>query len=424
MSDLAVRVEQLSKRYRLGATHASEGSLAGTLSQGLRRLMGRRPAVAGPTGDTLWALRDVSFEIKKGEVFGVIGTNGSGKSTLLKILSRVTEPTKGRAVIHGRFCGLLEVGTGFHPELTGRDNVFMSGAILGMKRQEIARKFDEIVAFAEVEQFIDTPVKHYSSGMYVRLGFSVLAHMDPDILIVDEVLAVGDVRFQKKCMGKMEDVGQHGRTVILVSHDMPAITRMCSRAILLNKGEIVQAGAAHDVVNHYLHAGHIQPSIEWPDPAQAPGNDIVRLRAVRVKTETGRIADVVDIRNPIRVEIEYDILKPGHAIVAQFGFNTEEDVIAFIANDRDPAWYRRPRPVGRYISTAWIPGNFLSEGTMVVGGGLFSEDPWHEHCDVPRAVGFRVVDPGTGDTARGDVTGRWEGVVRPLLRWATERSAP
>lgn len=242
MSDLAVRVEQLSKCYRLGATHARDGSLAGALSQGLRRLVGRRPALVGPTGNTLWALRDVSFEIKKGEVFGVIGTNGSGKSTLLKILSRVTEPTNGRAVIHGRFCGLLEVGTGFHPELTGRDNVFMSGAILGMKRQEIARKFDEIVAFAEVEQFIDTPVKHYSSGMYVRLGFSVLAHMDPDILIVDEVLAVGDVRFQKKCMGKMEDVGQHGRTVILVSHDMPAITRMCSRAILLNKGKSCRQG--------------------------------------------------------------------------------------------------------------------------------------------------------------------------------------
>ena len=423
MGDTAVRVDGLSKRYRLGATHASDGSLAGALSQGLRRLVGRHPAVAAPTADTLWALRDVSFEIKKGEVFGVIRTNGSGKSTLLKILSRVTEPTKGRAIINGRFCGLLEVGTGFHPELTGRDNVFMSGAILGMKRQEIARKFDEIVAFAEVEPFIDTPVKHYSSGMYVRLGFSVLAHMDPDILIVDEVLAVGDVRFQKKCMGKMEDVGQHGRTVILVSHDMPAITRMCSRAILLNKGEVVQAGAAHDVVNHYLHAGHIQPSVEWPDPAQAPGNGVVRLRAVRVKTETGRVADVVDIRDPIGVEIEYDILRPGHAIVAQFGFNTEEDVIAFIANDRDPVWYRRPRPVGRYISTAWIPGNFLSEGTMVVGGGLFSEDPWHEHCDVPRAVGFRVVDPGTGDTARGDVTGRWEGVVRPLLRWTTERTA-
>ena len=419
MSDTAVSVTGLSKRYRLGTTHAQDGSLAGALTRGLRRLIGGKSASPLPH-DTLWALRDVSFEIKKGEVFGVIGTNGSGKSTLLKILSRVTEPTKGRALINGRFCGLLEVGTGFHPELTGRDNVFMSGAILGMKRQEIALKFDEIVAFAEVEQFIDTPVKHYSSGMYVRLGFSVLAHMDPDILIVDEVLAVGDVRFQKKCMGKMEDVGQHGRTVILVSHDMPAITRMCSRAILLNKGEIVQAGPAHEVVNHYLHAGHIQPAVEWLDPTQAPGNDVARLRALRVRSEAGQVTDVIDIRKPMRVEIEYDILKPGQMVVAQFGFNTEEDVIAFIVNDRDPVWYRRPRPVGRYVSTAWIPGNFLSEGTMVVGGGIFSEDPWHEHCDVPRAVGFRVVDPGTGDTARGDVTGRWEGVVRPLLRWTTE----
>ena len=421
MGGTAVRVEGLSKRYRLGSTHAHDGSLAGALSRGMRQLMGRR-SPSPSNDDTLWALRDVSFEIKKGEVFGVIGTNGSGKSTLLKILSRVTEPTKDRAIINGRFCGLLEVGTGFHPELTGRDNVFMSGAILGMKREEIARKFDEIVAFAEVEQFIDTPVKHYSSGMYVRLGFSVLAHMDPDILIVDEVLAVGDVRFQKKCMGKMEDVGQHGRTVILVSHDMPAITRMCSRAILLNKGTVVEAGPAHEVVNHYLHAGHIQPCAEWPDAAQAPGNDAVRLRAVRVKSETGQVTDVIDIRTPVRVEIEYDILKPGQMVVAQFGFNTEEDVIAFIVNDRDPQWYRRPRPVGRYVSTAWIPGNFLSEGTMVVGGGIFSEDPWREYCDVPRVVGFRVVDPGTGDTARGDVTGRWEGAIRPLLKWTTDHA--
>ena len=412
-------MEGLHKRYRLGAMHAQDGSLAGALARGLRQVVGRQ-ARASRSSEAIWALRDVSFEIKKGEVFGVIGTNGSGKSTLLKILSRVTEPTKGRAVITGRFCGLLEVGTGFHPELTGRDNVYMSGAILGMKRREIARKFDEIVAFAEVEQFIDTPVKHYSSGMYVRLGFSVLAHMDPDILIVDEVLAVGDVRFQKKCMGKMEDVGQHGRTVILVSHDMRAITRMCKRAILLNKGEVVQEGDAHEVVNHYLHAGHIQPTAEWLDPAQAPGNEVVRMRAVRVKSDAGQVTDLVDVRKPIRVEIEYDVLKPGHTIVAQFGFNTEEDIIAFVVNDRDPAWYRRPRPVGRYTSTAWIPGNFLSEGTMVVGGGLYSEDPWHEHCDIPRVVDFRVVDPGTGDTARGDVSGRWEGVVRPLLKWSTE----
>ena len=317
MGDIAVRVDSLAKRYRLGTTHAHDGSLAGALTRGMRNMLGRR-AGPSPASEVLWALRDVSFEIKKGEVFGVIGTNGSGKSTLLKILSRVTEPTKGRAVINGRFCGLLEVGTGFHPELTGRDNVYMSGAILGMKRQEIARKFDEIVAFAEVEQFIDTPVKHYSSGMYVRLGFAVLAHMDPDILIVDEVLAVGDVRFQKKCMGKMEDVGQHGRTVILVSHDMPAITRMCKRAILLNKGEIVQEGSAHDVVRHYLHAGHIQPCVEWPDSTQAPGNEVVRMRAVRVQTESGAIMDHFDIRRPIEIEVEFDVVKPGHIFVPVF----------------------------------------------------------------------------------------------------------
>ena len=259
----------------------------------MRRLVGLR-ATPPSADDTLWALRDVSFEIKKGEVFGVIGTNGSGKSTLLKILSRVTEPTKGRAIINGRFCGLLEVGTGFHPELTGRDNVFMSGAILGMKREEIARKFDEIVAFAEVEQFIDTPVKHYSSGMYVRLGFSVLAHMDPDILIVDEVLAVGDVRFQKKCMGKMEDVGQHGRTVILVSHDMPAITRMCSRAILLNKGTVVEAGPAHDSADrcpiekddgwHHASVSACRPRrVHGTSGLAAPENRDRRSRPVRYR---------------------------------------------------------------------------------------------------------------------------------------------
>ncbi len=418
MSDTAVSVTGLSKRYRLGTTHAQDGSLAGALARGLRHLAGRQPAPP-QTNDTLWALRDVSFEIKKGEVFGVIGTNGSGKSTLLKILSRVTEPTKGRAIINGRFCGLLEVGTGFHPELTGRDNVFMSGAILGMKRQEIAKKFDEIVAFAEVEQFIDTPVKHYSSGMYVRLGFSVLAHMDPDILIVDEVLAVGDVRFQKKCMGKMEDVGQHGRTVILVSHDMPAITRMCSRAILLNKGEVVQAGPAHDVVNHYLHAGHIQPAVEWPDPTQAPANDVVRLGAVRVRTEAGIVTDRFDIRKPIDLEVEFDVVKAGHIFVPVFNLYNEEDVLVFIAHDRDPAWQRTPRPTGRYTSTARIPGNLLAEGMVSVSSLMMTEDPFRLHVHAPRAIGFRVDDSGTGDSARGDFHGRWPGVVRPILEWRT-----
>jgi lipopolysaccharide transport system ATP-binding protein len=419
MGDIAVRVDSLHKRYRLGATHAQDGSLAGTLARGLRQLMGRR-ASASPTNDVLWALRDVSFEIKKGEVFGIIGTNGSGKSTLLKILSRVTEPTKGRAVINGRFCGLLEVGTGFHPELTGRDNVYMSGAILGMKRQEIARKFDEIVAFAEVEQFIDTPVKHYSSGMYVRLGFSVLAHMDPEILIVDEVLAVGDVRFQKKCMGKMEDVGQHGRTVILVSHDMPAITRMCKRAILLNKGEVVQEGAAHDVVHHYLNAGHIKPFEEWMDITQAPGNEVVRILGVRVKSETNQVTERIDIRRPVDLEVEFEVLKAGHVFVPVFNLYNDEDITVFTAHERDPAWQRRPRPCGRYVSTATIPGDFLTEGVFAVSTLMMSEDPFRVHVHLPRVVGFRINESATGDGARGDFNGRWYGVIRPLLKWKTQ----
>lgn len=414
MSNTAVKVEGLHKRYRLGAFH---GSINGWFKRRINHLFGS--AESADEGPGIWALRDVSFEIQRGEVFGVIGTNGSGKSTLLKILSRVTQPTKGRAIIRGRFCGLLEVGTGFHPELTGRDNIYMSGAILGMKRREIDRKFEEIVDFAEVGDFIDTPVKHYSSGMYVRLGFSVLAHMDPDILIVDEVLAVGDVRFQKKCMGKMEDVGQHGRTVILVSHDMQAITRLCKRAMLLSRGEVVKEGPAYEVVNEYLYMGHIRPFCEWPVQQESPGDDVVRMRAVRVRTDLGAVTDAFDIRKPIAVEIEFDVMKPGHMLIAQFSFHSEEDILVFMVNDRDPEWYRKPRPVGRYVSTAWIPGNLLSEGILTVGAGIMTEDPFRLHCDVPRVLGFRVHEGGSGETARGDFTGRWPGAVRPMLKWTT-----
>jgi lipopolysaccharide transport system ATP-binding protein len=417
MSDVAVKVERLHKQYRLGSVHGAEG-ISGLLSGGIQGLLGKK--VRDREKQSIWALRDVSFEINRGEVFGVIGNNGSGKSTLLKILSRVTEPTQGRVLINGRFCGLLEVGTGFHPELTGRDNVYMSGAILGMKRREIDKKFDEIVNFAEVEQFIDTPVKHYSTGMYVRLGFSVLAHMDPEILIVDEVLAVGDLRFQKKCMGKMEDVGHHGRTVIMVSHDMSAITRLCKRVVLLSNGQIVREGSAYEVVNEYLYMGHIKPFCEWPDLQTAPGDEVIRTRAVRVKTESGTVTEGFDIRRPIGIEIEFDVLQEGHVSVGQFSIHNEENVNIFIVNDRDPAWLRRPRAVGRYMATAWIPGNMLSEGVHIVSAGIMTEDPFRLHCDIPRVVGFRVHETGTGPTARGDFTGRWPGAIRPLLKWTTQ----
>ncbi|HUQ96868.1 MAG TPA: ABC transporter ATP-binding protein, partial [Chitinophagaceae bacterium] len=389
-------------------THAQDGSLAGTLARGLRQLMGRR-ASASPTKDVLWALRDVSFEIKKGEVFGIIGTNGSGKSTLLKILSRVTEPTKGRAVINGRFCGLLEVGTGFHPELTGRDNVYMSGAILGMKRQEIARKFDEIVAFAEVEQFIDTPVKHYSSGMYVRLGFSVLAHMDPEILIVDEVLAVGDVRFQKKCMGKMKDVStQKGRTIIFVSHNMQAVTSLCSKAIWLQKGAVLANGEAKTVVNNYM--SHLQRRLwkqEWP-ATEAPGNDTIKVLSVELAPQLPDALAPVDIRTPLTVTFRfYNSEKGINLMTGLHLFTVAGECIFDVATA--PAEYDE----GIIEGTCTIPGNFLNDGSYYFSI-IFVKDSSQELFYLEECLYFDVDDYREGLNWYG----KWMGYVRPQFPFA------
>src|SRR5262245_47582811 len=268
----------------------------------------------------VWPGRDASFEIARGDVVGLIGRNGAGKSTLLKILSRITEPTSGWAEVDGRVGSLLEVGTGFHQELTGRENIFLYGAILGMQKTEIAAKFDEIVEFSQIGKFLDTPVKHYSSGMHMRLAFSVAAHLDPEILLVDEVLAVGDSRFQKKCLAKMEDVAQGGRTIIFVSHNMSAVTRICRRAISIEDGRIVDDGPAHEVANTYLTRGlGTKAAREWRDDERAPGRDVCRLAAVRVRTAAGSIADSLDIRQPIGIEIEFDVIEPDHRIRPDFG---------------------------------------------------------------------------------------------------------
>ncbi len=256
----------------------------------------------------------MSFEVRAGEVVGIIGRNGAGKSTLLKILSRITEPTEGIAEIRGRVSSLLEVGVGFHAELTGRENVYLNGAILGMRKAEIDRKFDEIVAFAEVERFIDTPVKHYSSGMHMRLAFAVAAHLEPEILIVDEVLAVGDANFQKKCLNKMEDVGHQGRTVLFVSHNMTAVTRLCQRVILLGEGRVIEDGPSAHVVGAYLQTGlGTTAAREWErnDPNR-PAGEVAGLLGVRIRTESGALADAVDIRRPVRVEMEWDVFEPGY----------------------------------------------------------------------------------------------------------------
>ncbi|MGH2454195.1 MAG: ABC transporter ATP-binding protein [bacterium] len=425
MSDIALVAAGLGKRYQIGLRRTRYRTLRETLQNVVlapwrgRRSDRRRGNPSGIPQETIWALADLTFEVRHGEAVGIIGRNGAGKSTLLKILSRITEPTTGRAEVHGRVGSLLEVGTGFHAELTGQENIFLNGAILGMKRREVVRKFDEIVAFAEVGRFIDTPVKHYSSGMYLRLAFAVAAHLDPEILLVDEVLAVGDANFQKKCLRKMEDVTGRGRTILFVSHNMPAITRLCDRAILLDGGRVVFDGPSSEAVRIYLSGNGGTPAARtWP-AAAAPGKEIARLRAVRVKTEAGPVMGSVDIRRPVRVEMEFDVLKPGYVMMPHFHFNNEEGIRAFSSYDVDPEWQGRPRPAGRYVSVVEIPGNFLGEGMMFVNAGLRVITPNIVEFFEVDAVAFQVVDSRDGDSARGLFAGTMLGVVRPKLSWTT-----
>ena len=414
-----IEVNNLAKQYRIGAIRPPYQTLRESLLNAVR-IPFRRQGGSRSRTETIWALNDASFQVEPGEAVGIIGRNGAGKSTLLKILSRITEPTSGNAKIYGRVASLLEVGTGFHPELTGRENIFLNGAILGMKRAEIARKFDEIVAFSEVEKFIDTPVKWYSSGMYLRLAFSVAAHLDPEILIIDEVLAVGDARFQSKCINKMQDVGKKGRAVLFVSHNTSAIARLCSRAICLEQGRVIADGPASRIVSSYLSIGlGTTPERTWNDTNTAPGDSIVRLSAVRVRSEDGLVTSALDIRRPVRLEMEYEVLEPGHVLVPNYQVFNEEGLHVFAARERDPEWDGRIRPVGRYVTTAWIPGNFLAEGTFLVGAAISTMNPVVVHCHERQAVAFQVIDSMEGDSARGDYGGPMLGVVRPILRWLT-----
>jgi lipopolysaccharide transport system ATP-binding protein len=288
MNSTAIRADGLSKEYRIAGGSVVYDTLRDLLTDGFRNLSGRNGARRGR--DTIWALRDVSFEIPQGQIAGIIGRNGAGKSTLLKILSRITEPTEGRAEIHGRVGSLLEVGTGFHPELTGRENVYLNGAILGMRKREIDQKFDEIVAFAEIDRFIDTPVKRYSSGMQVRLAFAVAAHLEPDILLIDEVLAVGDVAFQRKCLGKINSVAREGRTVLFVSHNMVAMQNICARAIILRQGQTVFDGDANEAVKEYLAYLNLGTAQAFDDNPERRGNGHIRFTGARVLDEKDRVA--------------------------------------------------------------------------------------------------------------------------------------
>jgi lipopolysaccharide transport system ATP-binding protein len=427
MKHIAIKAEHVGKSYRITAKQEKYQTLRDALTKtlaapikGLRCRMRGADRPAAPRTEIYEAVKDVSFEIAPGEVVGIIGRNGAGKSTLLKILSRITEPTRGYVDVHGRVGSLLEVGTGFHMELSGRENVYLNGAILGMKKAEIDRKFDEIVQFAEVERFIDTPVKHFSTGMQLRLAFAVAAHLEPEILLVDEVLAVGDSRFQKKCLSKMQDVGHQGRTILFVSHDMNAVTRLCPRTLLLEDGRLIKDGPAHEVVSAYLHGGlSTTAAREWNDPEKAPGGPVARLRAVRIRDAAGRVTEAIDIRTPITVEMSFEVLRAGRVLMPNFNFYNDAGILLFSSNDLDPEWRRRKRPAGEYTSRAVIPGNFLSEGTILVDVGLETDSQEMQFYE-PDAVAFHVIDTLDGDSARGDWAGRMDGMVRPMLQWTTD----
>ncbi len=420
MSDLAIRVEGLSKRYRIGHTVDSYRTLRDALARAaaapLRRL--RRTSTAEASDSYIWALRDVSFEVRQGQVLGIIGRNGAGKSTLLKILSRVTEPTEGYAEIHGRVGSLLEVGTGFHPELTGRENIYLNGAILGMKRAEIERKFDEIVAFAEVEKFIDTPVKRYSSGMYLRLAFAVAAHLEPEILVVDEVLAVGDAEFQRKCLGKMDDVARQGRTVLFVSHNMSAILRLTQETLVLDRGRLILRAPTPEAVDFYMTSGLSQEGERrWdPEDPQVQAAAPFRPVALRVLDQAGRVVGQVASREPFSVEVEYELAEDITGLRVGIYLSTSRGEPVFTSFDTDaPAAFEAyaVRRAGRYVSRCRIPANWLNEGRFVLGMNASSFGVRSYFTD-EHALTFAV-------DATGAPGSHWpekrRGPFRPALAW-------
>jgi lipopolysaccharide transport system ATP-binding protein len=362
MSDTVIRVENLGKKYIIGHQKQERyTSLRDVITDKVKsfgQVFSRQDKREDPTHEEFWALKDVSFEIKQGDRVGIIGRNGAGKSTLLKILSRITEPTEGRISINGRVASLLEVGTGFHPELTGRENVYLNGAILGMGRVEIKKKFDEIVAFAEVEKFLDTPVKRYSSGMYVRLAFAVAAHLEPEILIVDEVLAVGDAQFQQKCLGKMEDVGKEGRTVLFVSHNMSTINTLCQKAIWLVNGQIKLVGDVQQITSEYLtygadHSGEIVLT-------KKSQSERFWFKKVSLLDSKGHVCSVFDVREPIKICIEYEVTENIKGLEISFRIINSSGIPIFTVHRS--FHLALGLLAGSYLAEVEIPGLFLAPG--------------------------------------------------------------
>jgi lipopolysaccharide transport system ATP-binding protein len=413
-----IQSENLSKRYRIRARR-SHNTLRDSLAAAVRAPLSRLRN-GQVFSETIWALKDVSFEVAPGEVVGIIGRNGAGKSTLLKILSRITKPTKGRVTLNGRVGSLLEVGTGFHSELTGRENIFLNGAILGMTRGEIERKFDEIVAFAETETFLDTPIKHYSSGMTVRLAFAVAAHLEPEIMIIDEVLAVGDIAFQKKCLGKMNEVAKAGRTVLFVSHDLNAVNGLCERAILLNEGSIVKSGPTQEVTAYYLNQeNRLYSPITWVDLPQEKNDEITLLKAVTC--QQGLATSVVDCRADLAIKAQYENKKAVRGSRFFMIVRNAKGEVVFTTSDYDElSKEATERKAGVFTSTVTIPGGLLKTGSYYVsfGADIKNERIIFAENDL---LGFEVIE--SADDTLSERHKRL-GLIAPLLKWEISDADP
>jgi lipopolysaccharide transport system ATP-binding protein len=420
-----IKVENLSKQYRLG--DVGTGTISHDVNRWWHKIRGKEDPylkigdsndrTTKAESDYVWALKDINFEVQQGEVLGIIGRNGAGKSTLLKILSRTTAPTTGSIKIKGRVASLLEVGTGFHPDLSARDNIFLNGAILGMTRREIQSKFDEIVDFAGVERYIDTPVKRYSSGMYVRLAFAVAAHLDPEILIVDEVLAVGDAEFQKKCLGKMKDVSvNQGRTVLFVSHQMDAIYRLCEKVLLMEIGKKNHISTVEEGISRYLSDKRfLLPEFEWKE--NYPGDEFVILKRASVKSH-GALVEKINIKSTILIEFEYEILKIGLQFVPSINvFNDRGDYL-FTSHDVDRANSGSISEKRIYNSQVEIPSNLLAEGKINISIAMVSYDPYIVHFHETNKLSILIIDDFDGNSARGFFMGAFPGLLRPKLNWA------
>jgi lipopolysaccharide transport system ATP-binding protein len=427
-----IKVENLSKQYRLG--NVGLGTLSHDLNRWYQTSVRRRDdpylkigeandrSVKG-NSEYVWALQDINFEVKQGEVLGIIGRNGAGKSTLLKILSRTTTPTTGQIKIKGRVASLLEVGTGFHPELTGRENIFLNGAILGMTKREIKSKFDEIVDFAGVERYIDTPVKRYSSGMYVRLAFGVAAHLEPEILIVDEVLAVGDAEFQKKALGKMKDVSnKDGRTVLFVSHQMEAITRLCDNVMVLENGISGFIGKSKTGINYYLKGktGKLAHR-EWWHDTKKPGNENVRLLEVKACKASGETSETFSTEEAVEIKITYELLKDHFSYTHGFNLYDNKGTHILSSHDLDMPKNSTDYKKGIYSASVFIPSNFLAEGLHICSVAIMSYNPYIIHFHEHEAVSFSTIDSFSDTSVRGVYGGQFPGLVRPYLKWNTEK---